>query len=95
MPLGLRVYRKIENIIREEMDAAGGQELIMSAMLPAEYYQESGRWDVFGTEMIKFKDRNGRDFCLGPTHEEIFAFVLRQELQSYKAMPKTVYQIRK
>ena len=93
MPLGLRVYRKIENIIREEMDEAGGQELIMSAMLPAEYYQESGRWDVFGTEMIKFKDRNGRDFCLGPTHEEIFAHVLRQELQSYKSMPKTVYQI--
>ena len=93
MPLGLRVYKKIENIIREEMDAAGAQELIMSALLPAEYYQESGRWDVFGTEMIKFKDRNGRDFCLGPTHEEIFAFVLRQELQSYKAMPKTVYQI--
>ncbi|MBT3319876.1 MAG: proline--tRNA ligase [Clostridia bacterium] len=93
MPLGLRVYKKIENIIREEMDAADGQELIMSAMLPAEYYQESGRWDVFGSEMIKFKDRNGRDFCLGPTHEEIFAHVLRPELQSYKSMPKTVYQI--
>lgn len=93
MPLGLRVYKKIENIIREEMDEAGAQELIMSAMLPAEYYQESGRWDVFGTEMIKFKDRNGRDFCLGPTHEEIFAHVLRQEMQSYKAMPRTVYQI--
>ncbi|MGI5849101.1 MAG: proline--tRNA ligase [Christensenellales bacterium] len=93
MPLGLRVFKKIENIIREEMDAAGAQELIMSALLPAEYYQQSGRWDVFGTEMIKFKDRNGRDFCLGPTHEEIFAHVLRQELQSYKAMPKTIYQI--
>lgn len=93
MPLGLRVFKKIENIIREEMDKAGVQELIMSALLPAEYYQESGRWEVFGTEMIKLKDRNGRDFCLGPTHEEIFAFVLRQELQSYKAMPKTVYQI--
>ncbi len=93
MPLGFRVFKKIENIIREEMDAAGAQELIMSALLPAEYYQESGRWDVFGTEMIKFKDRNKRDFCLGPTHEEIFAFVLRQELQSYKSMPKTMYQI--
>ena len=93
MPLGFRVFKKIENIIREEMDAAGAQELIMSALLPAEYYQESGRWDVFGTEMIKFKDRNGRDFCLGPTHEEIFAHVLRQELQSYKSMPKTIYQI--
>ncbi|MDD5017568.1 MAG: proline--tRNA ligase [Eubacteriales bacterium] len=93
MPLGFRVFKRIENIIREEMDAAGAQELIMSALLPAEYYQESGRWDVFGTEMIKFKDRNGRDFCLGPTHEEIFAYVLRQELQSYKAMPKTIYQI--
>jgi len=93
MPMGFRVFKKIENIIREEMDAAGAQELIMSAFLPAEYYQQSGRWDVFGTEMIKFQDRNGRDFCLGPTHEEIFAYVLRQEMQSYKAMPRTVYQI--
>ncbi len=93
MPLGLRVFKKIENIIREEMDAAGAQELIMSAFLPAEYYQQSGRWDVFGTEMIKFKDRNGRDFCLGPTHEEIFAEILKPEMQSYKAMPKTLYQI--
>ena len=93
MPLGFRVYRKIENIIREEMDAAGAQELIMSALLPAEYYQQSGRWDVFGTEMLRLKDRNGRDFCLGPTHEEIFAYVVRQEMQSYKAMPKTLYQI--
>ena len=93
MPLGLRVFKKIENIIREEMDKAGAQELIMSALLPAEYYQQSGRWDVFGTEMIKFKDRNGRDFCLGPTHEEIFAHVLQPEFQSYKSMPKTVYQI--
>ena len=93
MPLGFKVFKKIENIIREEMDAAGAQELIMSAFLPAEYYQQSGRWDVFGTEMIKFKDRNNRDFCLGPTHEEIFAHVLKPELQSYKAMPKTIYQI--
>lgn len=93
MPLGYRVYRKVENIIREEMDAAGAQELIMSALLPAEYYQQSGRWDVFGTEMLRLKDRNGRDFCLGPTHEEIFAYVVRQEMQSYKAMPKTLYQI--
>lgn len=93
MPLGFKVFKKIENIIREEMDAADAQELIMSAFLPAEYYQQSGRWDVFGTEMIKFKDRNQRDFCLGPTHEEIFAHVLKQELQSYKAMPKTIYQI--
>lgn len=93
MPLGFRVFKKIEKIIREEMDATGAQELIMSALLPADYYQQSGRWEVFGTEMIKFNDRNGRDFCLGPTHEEIFAYVLRQELQSYKAMPKTIYQI--
>jgi len=93
MPLGFKVFKKIENIIREEMDEAGAQELIMSAFLPAEYYQQSGRWDVFGTEMIKFKDRNQRDFCLGPTHEEIFAHVLKPELQSYKSMPKTIYQI--
>ena len=93
MPLGFRVFKRIEKIIREEMDAAGAQELIMSALLPADYYQQSGRWDVFGTEMIKFQDRNNRDFCLGPTHEEIFAHVLRAELQSYKSMPKTLYQI--
>lgn len=93
LPLGFKVFKKIEAIIREEMDAAGAQELIMSALLPAEYYQQSGRWDIYGTEMIKLKDRNGRDFCLGPTHEEIFAYLLRQEMQSYKSMPKTIYQI--
>ncbi len=93
MPLGFRVFKRIENIIREEMDAAGAQELIMSALLPAEYYQQSGRWEVFGTEMMRLKDRNGRDFCLGPTHEEIFAHVLRPEMQSYKSMPRTIYQI--
>jgi len=93
MPLGFKVFKNIERIIREEMDAAGAQELIMSALLPAEYYQQSGRWDLYGTEMIKFKDRNGRDFCLGPTHEEIFAYLLRPEMQSYKSMPKTLYQI--
>ena len=93
LPLGFKVFKKIEAIICEEMDAAGAQELIMSALLPAEYYQQSGRWDIYGTEMIKLKDRNGRDFCLGPTHEEIFASLLKQEMQSYKSMPKTIYQI--
>ena len=70
LPMGLRSFRKIERIIREEMDRAGSQELLMSALLPAEAYRASGRWDVFGPEIFKLKDRNGRDFCLGPTHEE-------------------------
>ena len=72
MPLGWRSIRKIEEIIRQEMDAAGGQEMRMSAIQPAELWQESGRWGVYGPELWRLKDRNGREFCLGPTHEEIF-----------------------
>lgn len=93
LPLGYRTFRKIEQIIREEMDRAGAQELIMSALLPAEAYQASGRWDVFGPEMFKLKDRHGRDFCLGPTHEEIFAEVAKNTIKSYKSLPITIYQI--
>ena len=93
LPLGYRVFRKIENIIREEMDKAGAQELIMSSLLPAEYFQDSGRWEVFGPEMFKLKDRNGRDFCLGPTHEEIFTQIVKNEIKSYRALPITLYQI--
>ena len=72
MPMGKRVLQKIEAIIREEMDAKGGQEILMSAIQPAELWQESGRWYAYGPEMWRLKDRNDRDFCLGPTHEEIF-----------------------
>ncbi len=93
LPLGLRSLHKVEQIIREEMDAAGAQELLMSALLPAEAYQESGRWDVFGPEMFRLKDRNDRDFCLGPTHEEIFTQTVKSEVSSYRQLPQTLYQI--
>jgi len=87
LPLGYRVFRKIEQIVREEMDRAGAQELIMSALLPAESYQASGRWEVFGAEMFRLKDRNGRDFCLGPTHEEIFTETVKSVTRSYRSLP--------
>ncbi|MCX7710029.1 MAG: proline--tRNA ligase [Clostridia bacterium] len=93
LPLGYRTFRKVEQIIREEMDRAGAQELIMSALLPAEVYQASGRWDVFGPEMFRLKDRHNRDFCLGPTHEEIFTETVRNETRSYRSLPMTLYQI--
>ena len=93
LPLGHRVLRKIENIVREEMDNAGAQELLMSALLPAESYQASGRWDIFGPNMFKLKDRNDRDFCLGPTHEEIFTDTVKSCLKSYRQLPVTLYQI--
>lgn len=93
LPLGLRCQRKIEQIIREEMDKTGAQELLMSALLPAEAYQASGRWDVFGASMFKLKDRNERDFCLGPTHEELFTQTVINEVRSYKEYPMTLYQI--
>ena len=93
MPLGYRTYRKVENVIREEMDKAGAQELIMPALLPAEVYQESGRWEKFGPEMFRLTDRGGRSFCLGPTHEEPFTEAVRDTIRSYKQLPVTLYQI--
>lgn len=93
MPLGYRVFKKIENIIREEMDRQGGQELHMSALIPAEVLKESGRWEVFGPDMFKLKDRNNREFCLGPTHEESFTVSVRNEVRSYKNLPQILYQI--
>ena len=93
LPLGLRCERKVEQIIREEMDAAGAQELLMPALLPAEAYQASGRWDVFGPSMFKLKDRYERDFCLGPTHEELFTQTVINEVRSYREYPMTLYQI--
>lgn len=93
LPLGLKVLHNVENIIREEMDRAGAQELLMSALLPAECYQKSGRWERFGDDMFRLKDRNGRDFCLGPTHEEIFTQTVLDSVHSYRDYPFTLYQI--
>ena len=93
MPLGLKVLKNIEEIVREEMNAAGAQEFLASALLPAELWQESGRWDVYGAEMFRLKDRNNRDFCLGPTHEEVFTDIARNEIKSYKQLPVNLYQI--
>ena len=93
MPLGLKVLKNIEEIIREEMNNAGAQEFLASAILPAELWQESGRWDVYGEEMFRLKDRNNRDFCLGPTHEEVFTDIARNEIKSYKQLPVNLYQI--
>jgi len=93
MPLGLRVLRKIENIIRVEMDKTGAQEFLAPALLPSELWKESGRWQVMGPEMFKLKDRNQREFCLGPTHEEVFTDIARNEIKSYKQLPLNLYQI--
>ncbi|KNF07993.1 proline--tRNA ligase ProS [Gottschalkia purinilytica] len=93
LPLGYRVIKKIENIVREEMDAIDSQEVLMSAIHPAELWQETGRWEDFGPEMFKFNDRHNREFCLGPTHEEIFTDLIRHEVKSYKQLPLSLYQI--
>ena len=93
MPLGLRVLRKVENIVREEMDAAGAIELLMPAIQPAELWQESGRWDQFGPQMLKLKDRHERDFCFGPTHEEVITDIVRRDIKSYRQLPLNFYQI--
>ena len=93
MPMGYRAYRKVEAIVREEMDRAGAQELIMPAVLPAETYMASGRWEKFGPEMFRLKDRGGRQFCLGPTHEEPFTEAVRDTIRSYRNLPVTLYQI--
>lgn len=93
MPLGWRSIRKIEDIVRQEMDGTGAQEIHMSAVQPAELWQESGRWYAYGPELWRLKDRNGRDFCLGPTHEEIFTDIVRNDLSSYRQLPMNLYQI--
>jgi prolyl-tRNA synthetase len=93
MPLGLRVLRKVEAIVREEMNKAGALELLMPAVTPAELWQETGRWDVFGPQMLKIKDRHQRDFCFGPTHEEVITDIARKEIKSYKQLPLNFYQI--
>lgn len=93
MPLGLKVLKNIEDIVREEMDKTGAQEFLASALLPSELWKESGRWSKFGPEMFKLKDRNEREFCLGPTHEEAFTDLARNEIKSYKQLPLNLYQI--
>lgn len=93
MPMGIRVLKKVEDIVREEMNAAGAQEFLASALLPAELWMESGRWDVMGPEMFRLKDRNSREFCLGPTHEEVFTDIARNEIKSYRQLPINLYQI--
>ncbi|WP_068554940.1 proline--tRNA ligase, partial [Oleiphilus sp. HI0086] len=93
MPMGLRVLRKVEAIVREEMDKAGGQELSMPVVQPAELWEESGRWQQYGGELLRIKDRHQRDFCLGPTHEEVITDLARNELSSYKQLPANFYQI--
>ena len=93
LPLMQRVLKKIEDIVREEMDAAGAQELLMPFVQPAELWQESGRWEVYGKELMRLKDRHGRDMCLGPTHEEVITSIAREGIRSYKQLPINLYQI--
>ncbi|HET7004738.1 MAG TPA: proline--tRNA ligase, partial [Candidatus Binatia bacterium] len=92
-PLALKVIRKIETIVRQEMDRAGAQELLMPISSPAELWQESGRWELYGKELIRFKDRHERDFCLGPTHEEIITDLVRRSVRSYRELPFNLYQL--
>lgn len=93
LPLGLRVLRKVENIVREEMNRAGALEVLMPAVQPAELWEESGRWQKYGSELLRLQDRHGRDFCFGPTHEEIITDLARNELRSYRQLPMNFYQI--
>jgi prolyl-tRNA synthetase len=93
LPLGLRVLRKVENIVRTEMDEAGAQEVSMPVIQPAELWLESGRWEQYGAELLRIKDRHERDFCLGPTHEEVVTDLVRNEIKSYKQLPLNLYQI--
>jgi prolyl-tRNA synthetase len=93
LPAGLRALKKVENIIREEMNRSGAVELLMPAVQPAELWQESNRWEAYGRELLRFKDRHNRDACLGPTHEEVITDLIRREIQSYRQMPINLYQI--
>jgi len=93
LPLGYRVIRKIEQIIREEMNRAGAQEVLLPIVLPAELWKETGRWEKYGKELLRLKDRNGREFCLGPTHEEVITDLVRREVKSYRQLPLNLYQI--
>ena len=93
LPLGYRVIKKIEKIVREEMDRAGAQEVFLPAVQPSELWKESGRWDLYGKELLRLKDRHNRDYCVGPTHEEVMTDLVRNEIQTYRQLPKNLYQI--
>ena len=93
LPLGVRVLRKVEGIVRQEMNAAGAEEVLLPALLPADYFKETGRWDLFGDTLLRLKDRKGGDYHLGPTHEEIITDLVRREVKSYRDLPKNLYQI--
>ena len=93
LPVGVRTLRKVERIVREEMDRAGAQEVLMPAVQPADLWQESGRWDEYGPELLRLKDRHQRDYCVGPTHEEVITDLVRREISSYKQLPTNFYQI--
>ena len=93
LPIGLRVFRKVENIVREEMDKSGALEIMMPVVQPADLWEESGRWGQFGPELLRIKDRHDREFCLGPTHEEVVTDIIRNEIRSYKQLPANFYQI--
>ncbi len=93
LPLGVRAQRKVEQICREELDRAGAQEVFLPTLNPAELWQKTGRWDVYGKELIRLKDRHGRDFCLGPTHEEVITNLVSREVRSYRDLPQNLYQI--
>ena len=93
LPLGLRSVRKVERIVREELDAAGCQEVLLPIVCPSELWQESGRWDVYGKELLRVQDRLGRDFCIGPTHEEVMCDLVRRDIRSYRELPLNLYQI--
>ena len=93
LPLGLRVLNKVENIVREEMNNAGAHEVLMPMVQPKDLWNESKRWDKFGPELLRFKDRHDRDFCLGPTHEEVITDLIKNNVKSYKELPLNIYQI--
>lgn len=93
LPMGLKALRKVEKVVREEMDAAGAQEVLMPAVQPAELWEESGRWYKYGGELLRIKDRHNRDFCIGPTHEEVITDIARNELNSYRQLPMNFYQV--
>src|ERR1051326_7891482 len=93
LPLGLRAVRRVETIVREEMNRAGAQEILMPAVCPAELWQESGRWQKYGPELLRLKDRHDREFCFGPTHEEVVTDIVRRDVRSYRQLPLNLYQI--
>src|SRR5579859_5363437 len=93
LPLGLRVLHKIANVVRDEMDRAGAQEVLMPALLPREYFEETGRWTLYGDVLLRLKDRKGGEYHLGPTHEEIITDMVRRDVKSYRQLPLNLYQV--